>query len=106
MLPSPRSDDYEGIKMVPSVLSTIQPLSEVKPSNIDVKSNHSIQCSTSQKSDCEIEKPICSIKLIRRYVEEDDATSVITSEEGKCLVLLFQKFKCLQFTLFEIFFYR
>lgn len=82
MLPSPRSDDYEVIKMVPSVLSTIQPLSEVKPSNIDAKSNHTIPSGTSQKTDAEIEKPICSIKLVRRYVEEDDATSVITSEEG------------------------
>lgn len=84
MLPSPRSDDYEVIKMVPSVLSTIQPLSEVKPSNIDAKSNHTIPSGTSQKNDAEIEKPICSIRLVRRYVEEDDATSVITSEEGMC----------------------
>jgi len=29
------------------------------------------------------EKPVCTKKLRRRYVEEDDATSVITSEEGK-----------------------
>ncbi|KAH8307564.1 hypothetical protein KR044_003005 [Drosophila immigrans] len=32
------------------------------------------------------EKPVCTKKLQRRYVDEDDATSVITSEEGKqCL---------------------
>ena len=82
MFPSPRSDDYDMVK--PSILSAIQPLSEVKPSNIEVKSTHSI---SSPKNDMDIEKPICSIKLIRRYVEEDDATSVITSEEGKCCLL-------------------
>lgn len=81
MLPSPRSDDCDMIK--PSVLSTIQPLGEVRPSNIDMKTTHSIP---SPKNDSDIEKPICSIKLIRRYVEEDDATSVITSEEGMCSI--------------------
>lgn len=33
------------------------------------------------------EKPVCTKKLRRRYVDEDDATSVITSEEGKLSVL-------------------
>lgn len=32
------------------------------------------------------EKPMCSKKFKRRYVEEDDAASVITSEEGKKLI--------------------
>lgn len=31
------------------------------------------------------DKPICSKKFIRRFVEEDDATSVITSEEDDCI---------------------
>ncbi|KAH8241949.1 hypothetical protein KR038_003162, partial [Drosophila bunnanda] len=31
------------------------------------------------------EKPVCTKKLSRRYVEEDDATSVITSEEDDCI---------------------
>ncbi|XP_022210853.2 uncharacterized protein LOC111066489 [Drosophila obscura] len=31
------------------------------------------------------EKPVCTKKLRRRYVEEDDATSVITSEEDDCI---------------------
>ncbi|XP_017100838.2 uncharacterized protein [Drosophila bipectinata] len=31
------------------------------------------------------EKPICTKKVRRRYVEEDDATSVITSEEDDCI---------------------
>lgn len=82
MLPSPRSDDFEVMKTSTSILSTIQPLSEVKPSNIDTKSSHSNQCGSSHKNDADIEKPVCSITLVRRYVEEDDATSVITSEEG------------------------
>ena len=29
------------------------------------------------------EKPVCTKKFLRRFVEEDDAASVITSEEGK-----------------------
>ncbi|KAH8359471.1 hypothetical protein KR093_006955 [Drosophila rubida] len=31
------------------------------------------------------EKPVCTKKLQRRYVDEDDATSVITSEEDDCI---------------------
>ncbi|XP_068155571.1 uncharacterized protein [Drosophila tropicalis] len=31
------------------------------------------------------EKPVCTKKFRRRYVEEDDATSVITSEEDDCI---------------------
>ncbi|XP_017968655.1 uncharacterized protein LOC108659970 isoform X2 [Drosophila navojoa] len=31
------------------------------------------------------EKPVCTKKLRRRYVDEDDATSVITSEEDDCI---------------------
>lgn len=80
MLPSPRSDDYEIIKGPSSILSTIQPLSEMKPSNVDAKNN---QMMIASRNDSDIEKPVCSIRLVRRYVEEDDATSVITSEEGK-----------------------
>lgn len=82
MLPSPRSDDYEVIKNAPSALSGIQPLSEMKPSNIDVK-NQTQQSGSSLRNDLDIEKPVCSIRLVRRFVEEDGATSVITSEEGK-----------------------
>lgn len=31
------------------------------------------------------DKPICSKKFVRHFVEEDDATSVITSEEDDCI---------------------
>lgn len=56
------------------------PLSEVKPSNIDLRNN---QSGPNEKNQMIVDdKPMCSIKLIRHYVEEDDAASVITSEEG------------------------
>lgn len=73
LLLSPRSDDFEMHK--------IQPLSEVKPSNNIEASAAVLLLPTAEKFDAD--KPNCSKKLIRRYVEEDDATSVITSEEGK-----------------------
>lgn len=71
---SPRSDDCDNNLGKPCV----QPLSEVKPSNIDVRTNQPNAADNRNSTD----KPMCSIKLIRRYVEEDDAASVITSEEG------------------------
>lgn len=73
---SPRSDDCDNTVGKPCV----QPLSEVKPSNIDMRTNQSN--ATENKNAGDTDKPMCSIKLIRRYVEEDDAASVITSEEG------------------------
>lgn len=79
---SPRSDDCDNNKIFignPN-FPCVQPLSEVKPPNIDIRMNQQNQ---SERSSTEHDKPICSIKLVRRYVEEDDAASVITSEEGK-----------------------
>lgn len=73
---SPRSDDCDNNLGK----HFAQPLSEVKPSNIEVRSNQ--VNATENKNASETDKPTCSIKLIRRYVEEDDAASVITSEEG------------------------
>lgn len=73
---SPRSDDCDNNLGKPCV----QPLSEVKPSNIDVRTNQPNAMDNRNSTDTD--KPMCSIKLIRRYVEEDDAASVITSEEG------------------------
>lgn len=70
---SPRSDEFE-------VLKTIQPLNGVKPANMDV-TNYGFISGNLDK--LETEKPSCSKKLVRRFVEVDDATSVITSEEGK-----------------------
>lgn len=70
---SPRSDEFE-------VLKTIQPLNGVKPTNVDV-TNYGFISGNVDK--LETEKPSCSKKLVRRFVEVDDATSVITSEEGK-----------------------
>lgn len=35
------------------------------------------------------ERPACSKKIIKRFVEEDDANSVVTNEEGKCSLILF-----------------
>lgn len=73
---SPRSDDCDSNK----THSGNFPLSEVKPLNIDLRS---AQQNISEKNSNETDdKPMCSIKLIRHYVEEDDAASVITSEEG------------------------
>lgn len=67
-----------------------QPLSEVRPSNIYVMfgqpNNSSSTMSGTEKSG-EKDKPICAKKLVRRYVEEDDATSVITSEEGMIILM-------------------
>lgn len=80
---SPRSDDC------------VQPLSEVKPSNVEVRANQ-VDSRIGGSSSVENDKPMCSIKLIRRYVEEDDAASVITSEEGACALshcaLFFEQF--------------
>lgn len=70
---SPRSDEFE-------VLKTIQPMNGVKQTNVDVP-NYGFISGNVDKS--ESEKPSCSKKLVRRFVEVDDATSVITSEEGK-----------------------
>lgn len=73
---SPRSDDCDSSK----THGVNFPLSEVKPSNIDFRN---AQQNISEKNSTENDdKPMCSIKLIRHYVEEDDAASVITSEEG------------------------
>lgn len=78
---SPRSDDCDNGKMVASNF----PLSEVKPPNIDFRSMHQ---NTAEKTTAENDdKPMCSIRLIRHYVEEDDAASVITSEEGNSFLL-------------------
>lgn len=77
---SPRSDEFE-------VLKTIQPLNGVKQTNLDV-TNYGY----GNVDKLETEKPSCSKKLVRRFVEVDDATSVITSEEGKtklCLKILY-----------------
>lgn len=101
LLLSPRggNDDFEIFKcqQIPSVggggggggVCGVQPLSEVKPSNIDtsiVSVNASAAVTTNEKTtskDGDNEnKPKCSKKLVRRFVEEDDSTSVITSEEG------------------------
>lgn len=71
---SPRSDEFE-------VLKTIQPLNGVKQTNVDVTNYGFINGNVDK---LETEKPSCSKKLVRRFVEVDDATSVITSEEGKC----------------------
>lgn len=73
---SPRSDDCDNNIGKPFV----QPLSEMKPSNIEVRCNQ--LNAPDNKNSSDTDKPMCSIKLIRRYVEEDDAASVITSEEG------------------------
>lgn len=75
---SPRSDEFEVFK----AQQTVQPLTEVKPSNIDATGVHSPAATIMANEKMEKDKPTCSKKLIRRYVEEDDATSVITSEEG------------------------
>lgn len=77
-----QSDDCDMIK-TPSVNMNF-PLSEVKPSNIDLRSN---QQSSNEKNLTADDKPMCSIKLIRHYVEEDDAASVITSEEGNKILM-------------------
>lgn len=79
---SPRSDDCDNNLGKPCV----QPLSEVKPSNIEVRSNQ--LNATENKNAGDTDKPMCSIKLIRRYVEEDDAASVITSEEGMIIIII------------------
>lgn len=73
---SPRSDECDAAKMA----CINFPLSEVKPSNIDLRSVH--QTAAEKAAADADDKPMCSIKLIRHYVEEDDAASVITSEEG------------------------
>lgn len=70
---SPRSDDW------------VQPLSEVKPSNIEMRYCANLPNALDNRNANETNKPMCSIKLIRRYVEEDDAASVITSEEDDCI---------------------
>ena len=31
------------------------------------------------------DKPICSKKIIKHYVEEDDANSVVTNEDDDCI---------------------
>ncbi|XP_031633337.1 uncharacterized protein LOC116347070 isoform X2 [Contarinia nasturtii] len=78
---SPRSDDCDSNKTHTGI--TNFPLSEVKPSNIDLRSSQQNICERSLvESD---QKPQCSIILIRHYVEEDDAASVITSEEDDCI---------------------
>lgn len=76
---SPRSDEFE-------VLKTIQPLNGVKQTNMDV-TNYGFIGGNLDK--LETEKPSCSKKLVRRFVEVDDATSVITSEEGKWCIFFF-----------------
>lgn len=78
---SPRSDDCDSGKLA----CVNFPLSEVKPSNIDFRSVH--QTAAEKASADGDDKPMCSIRLIRHYVEEDDAASVITSEEGSKLRL-------------------
>lgn len=101
LLLSPRggNDDFEIFRcqQLPSVVNGgggngTQPLSEVKPSNIDTStaslnvvttSTASTTVATEKTSAKDDEKPMCSKKLARRFVEEDDSTSVITSEEGK-----------------------
>ncbi|XP_037027294.1 uncharacterized protein LOC119068035 isoform X2 [Bradysia coprophila] len=72
---SPRSDEFE-------VLKTIQPMNGVKQTNVDV-TNYGFISGNVDK--LESEKPSCSKKLVRRFVEVDDATSVITSEEDDCI---------------------
>lgn len=79
---SPRSDDCDNLGK-----PCVQPLSEVKPSNIEVRNNQLNAMDSKNATDTD--KPMCSIKLIRRYVEEDDAASVITSEEGMLGLLAF-----------------
>lgn len=71
---SPRSDDCDNAR------SGSHPLCEV---NVDGRSNQMNAVESKSVGAEDANKPMCSIKLIRRYVEEDDAASVITSEEGK-----------------------
>lgn len=73
-----QNDDCDTIKT--NIANVNFPLSEVKPSNIDLRGNQ--QTSNDKSFLATDDKPMCSIKLIRHYVEEDDAASVITSEEG------------------------
>lgn len=79
---SPRSDDFEMCQQLPFV----KPLSEVKPSNIDTSNVVSATSVPPFDKIDKDDKPMCSKKLVRRYVEEDDATSVITSEEGNFVI--------------------
>lgn len=82
---SPRSDDFEMCHQLPFV----QPLSEMKPSNIDISTVVSAALVPPIDKIDKDDKPMCSKKLVRRYVEEDDATSVITSEEGNLVLSIF-----------------
>lgn len=82
---SPRSDDFEMCHQLPFV----QPLSEMKPSNIDTTNVVSATLMPPIEKIDMGDKPMCSKKLVRRYVEEDDATSVITSEEGNFIISMF-----------------
>lgn len=85
LLLSPRSDaDFEVLRQTST---SAQPLTEVKPSNIStdptissINNSHSFAADKATDT-----KPICAKKLVRHYVEEDDTTSVITSEEDDCI---------------------
>lgn len=88
LLLSPRSDgDFEVFRHSSSTTSA-QPLAEVKPSNIStdpISLVNSQQSTFATDKATDTTKPVCAKKLVRHYVEEDDTTSVITSEEDDCI---------------------
>lgn len=65
---SPKRDDYENLLKL-GIHSHME-IGKSKENLTDIKDS---------------DKPICSKKFVRRFVEEDDATSVITSEEDDCI---------------------
>lgn len=86
LLLSPRSDaDFEVFRHSSTSTSASQPLTEVKPSNISTDPISLVNNSQSFVDKATDTKPVCAKKLVRHYVEEDDTTSVITSEEDDCI---------------------
>lgn len=86
LLLSPRSDaDFEMFRHTPSSTSSVHPLTEVKPSNISTDPAFALVNTAAFVDKSADAKPVCAKKLVRHYVEEDDTTSVITSEEDDCI---------------------
>lgn len=74
---SPKREDIENLIR----LGISSPTSSSSIINGCDSGGKGTSCDSVKDSD----KPICSKKFVRHFVEEDDATSVITSEEDDCI---------------------
>lgn len=76
--------------MSPNAAVTAGPIPFLSPpcwedlrANMENNNNNTISANLDDNNSVFSERPICTKKFQRRFVEEDDAASVITSEEGK-----------------------